>query len=393
MADAGHRVTAIDRDAEAIEYARAHYAHIRIQFRQGDASTVDLAEADAAVCFETIEHIEDPRPLLAALRVAPRLFVSVPNEAAFPWAQHAFHFRHYTKAELARLLESCGWRATRWWGQEGKDSEVEVGVMGRTLVAEAERIEDFSHMVADAPAPVPVAPNHVAILGLGPSVYQYLNLTRRLGGRGVLADEVWGINALGDVFQCDRVFHMDDVRIQEIRASARPDSNIAAMLEWLRRHPGPVYTSRTHPDYPGLVEFPLEDVLNHLGYGYFNSTAAYAVAFAIHIGVKKISCFGMDFTYPNATDSEKGRGCVEFWLGQAAARGIEIGIPRTSSLMDAVVADSEKLYGYDTLDVHIAQESSGKVRVLFEERDSLPTADEIEARYDHSVHPNPLVTE
>jgi hypothetical protein len=57
-------------------------------------------------------------------------------------------------------------------------------------------------------------------------------------------------------------------------------------------------------------------VLNHPD-AYFNSTAAYAVAYAIHMGVKKISVFGMDFTYPNAHDAEKGRACVEFWLGIA----------------------------------------------------------------------------
>jgi hypothetical protein len=78
------------------------------------------------------------------------------------------------------------------------------------------------------------------------------------------------------VFACDRVFHMDDVRIQQVRADAVPDSNIAVMLDWMKAHPGPIYTSRPHPDYPGLVRFPLQDVLNDLGTAYFNGTAAYA---------------------------------------------------------------------------------------------------------------------
>jgi hypothetical protein len=72
---------------------------------------------------------------------------------------------------------------------------------------------------------------HIAILGLGPSVRQYLELTKRAGGRSAFCTETWGINALGDVFACDRIFHMDDVRIQEIRAAAKPDSNIARMLD------------------------------------------------------------------------------------------------------------------------------------------------------------------
>jgi hypothetical protein len=35
-----------------------------------------------------------------------------------------------------------------------------------------------------------------------------------------------------------------------------PQSNIAAMLTWLRAHPGPVYTSVPHPDYPGHRRLP-----------------------------------------------------------------------------------------------------------------------------------------
>lgn len=238
------------------------------------------------------------------------------------------------------------------------------------------------------------APEHVAILGLGPSLAQFMSLVRGLGGRSAYCDEVWAINCLGDVFACDRIFHMDDVRVQEIRAAAAPDSNIAKMVNWMRKHPGPIITSRDHPHYLGLVEFPLEAVINKLGFAYLNNTAAYAVAYAIHIGVKKISLWGCDFTYPNAHDAEKGRACVEYWLGFARARGIEIATGNQSSLMDACVPWSERLYGYDTVDVLVsAKDSEGNYRVTFKEREILPTAEEIETRYDHSAHPNILVAE
>jgi hypothetical protein len=236
-------------------------------------------------------------------------------------------------------------------------------------------------------------PDHVVILGLGPSLETYVDIVKRMGARRAFADEVWGINAVGDVIQCDRIFHQDDVRIQEIRAAAKPDSNIAAMLTWLKMHPGPIYTSRVHPDYPGLVAFPLQDVINNLGYAYLNGTAAYAAAFAVHIGVKRISLFGCDFTYAKAHDAERGRGCLEYWLGYARARGIEINVPANSSLLDACVAPDQQLYGYDTLDVEIVEDDSGHVTVSTEPKDLLPTADEIEFRYDHSKHPSPLVKE
>jgi hypothetical protein len=344
--------------------------------------------------------------LKSLAKAAPVLYASVPNESVFPWKQYdrhgdavtiEFHFRHYTKREFQDLLAECGWRINAWFGQSGAESDVEPGLVGgRTLIAKAERSfsEDIESLKVEMPKAghwpltLPV-PDHVAILGLGPSVHQYLNIVRRLGSRRSFSDEVWAINALGDVVQCDRIFHMDDVRIQQIRADAAPDSNIAKMLGWIKTHPGPIYTSRAHPDYPGLVEFPLQDVLNHLGYGYFNSTAAYAVAYAIHIGVKKITCMGMDFSYENSHTAEKGRGCVEFWLGQATARGIQISMPRTSTLMDAL--EGQKFYGYDTLDVRLAHEANGHVRVSFDEKAVLPTAEAMETLYDHQAHPNAIV--
>jgi hypothetical protein len=226
---------------------------------------------------------------------------------------------------------------------------------------------------------------HIAILGLGPSLDQYLELTKRLGGRSNFCDETWAINALGDVFACDLVFHMDDVRIQEIRAAAAPDSNIAAMVKWLKTTKTPVMTSRAHEDYPSLKAFPLEEVLNNLGHDYFNSTAAYAVAYAIHVGATKISLFGMDFTYPNVHDAEKGRACVEFWLGKAHAYGIELNMPNNTTLMDANYPQAARLYGYDTLDVGFNVQPDGELKLSFAPKETLPTAEQIEKNYDHSA--------
>jgi len=235
------------------------------------------------------------------------------------------------------------------------------------------------------------AGKHVAILGLGPSVAAFLDFTRRLGGRSKFCDEVWAINALGDVFACDRVFHMDDVRIQEIRAAANPEGNIAAMLPWLKRSPVPVVTSRKHPDYPALVEFPLADVVNEVPCGYFNSTAAYAVAMAVHENVAKLTVFGNDFTYPDRHSAEKGRACVEFWLGIAAARGIKISLPKLTTLMDALEPQEKRYYGYDCVHLAFKRDGAGPIEISFTEREQLPTAEEIEGAYDHSRHPNALV--
>lgn len=311
----------------------------------------------------------------------------------------------------------------------------------------------------------------VAILGLGPSIGQYLDTVKRLGNRRRIADETWAINALGDILTCDLTFHMDDVRVQEMRAAAhprrvarnvlelrqrlaeakaadqaaqaeayrsmkliagyslaegapllieaeegfraavakageqairikqlehalavaqaeaaQPESNIGAMLEWLKTHKGPVITSTVHPDYPCLVEYPLADVLSEVPFGYFNNTCAYAVAYAIFKGFKRISMWGCDFTYPNAHHAESGRGCVEFWLGYAAARGVRLTIASLSSLMDACVEPERRWYGYD-FDWLVSEPGENRVHIRRVPRDKVPTADEIEARYDHAQHP------
>lgn len=234
---------------------------------------------------------------------------------------------------------------------------------------------------------------HVAILGLGPSLEMFVDVTKRMGSRKAFCDEVWGINAVAGVIQCDRVFHMDDFRVQEIRARALPESNIAHMIEVLKTHPGPIYTSVPHSDYPSCVPFPLEEAINEFDMCYFNSTAAYAVAFAVLHKVGKISCFGMDFTYPNSNQAERGRGCVEYWLGYGKARGVTIAVPTNTSLLDACVNPESRLYGYDGVTVEMDDSvGDGKIKLRFTPRE-LPTAKEIEERYDHTVHPNPLVKE
>jgi hypothetical protein len=382
--DAGHIPMGLDISTDALEYANQHYSGGRVEFGYGNANNPGLSgQYDAAISFETIEHLQDPRPLLLALREsAPLLIASVPNEDVMPYEYapgqtYAFHHRHYTKAQFNALLQECGWCAVEWYGQEGPESEVELNNQGRTLIAVCQRDELPNREGLDE--------KHVAILGLGPSLDQYLEITKRLGGRHRFCDEVWAINALGGVFDCDLIFHMDDVRIQEIRAKAAPASNIAAMLQWLKHSKVPVVTSRANKDYPALVEFPLEDVLNHLGHDYFNSTAAYAVAYAIHAGATKISLFGMDYTYPNAHDAEKGRACVEFWLGQAHARGILINLPKTTTLMDSMYPRAARLYGYDCVDVAFKSQADGSVKLEFTERETMPTAAEIERNYDHSA--------
>ena len=228
---------------------------------------------------------------------------------------------------------------------------------------------------------------HIAIVALGPSSLQYIKIVESLGGRRAYCDETWVINTYGNVLDHDLVFHMDDVRVQELRAKANPTGKIARMLEWLKTHPKPVITSRPHDDYPSLVGFPLEDVVNKFGSVYLNNTAAYAIAYALYKGATELSLFGIDFTWPNAHEAEKGRACCEYWLGRAQALGVQLHVADTSTLMDSSAPFAGRLYGYDTVNVDLAI-VDGRAKITFSPKadDQLPTAAEIERRYDHSLN-------
>lgn len=410
LAEAGHSATGFDKCPEAIAYAEKFYGR-KAQFRRA-ADECPLRAFDVAVCFETIEHVTDPHRLLRSFLPASILLASVPNEEVIPYgAGFAFHLRHYTKAEFEQLLTACGWEVMRWYGQEGPESEVVPDMNGRTLIAVCQRAGGAPVTVGDddeAPDPEPAAaapaavaapaivgaaeapvsmadwpvPEHVALLGLGGSLEQFSDITKRLGGSHAYCDEVWAINAVAGTYIADRIFHMDDVAVQELRAQAKPESNIARMLEWLKVHPGPIVTSVARKGYPGLVPYPIEDVLSEFKIPYFNSTAAWAVAYAVHLGVKRLSIFGCDFSYPDVHHAERGRACVEFWLGVGFAKGMVITIARGSTLMDAMCSEADRLYGYDAFDLTLRR-TEERVYVDFVEK-PLPSAEEMERRYDHS---------
>ena len=181
---------------------------------------------------------------------------------------------------------------------------------------------------------------------------------------------------MGGVIQHDRLFQMDDLKVQESRAAADEKHNVAGMLEWLRRHPG-FYTSTAYPDWPNATEYPLQEVIGELGIAYYNSTVAYALALAVFEKIPKVSLYGVDFSYPDRHIAEKGRGCVEFLCGFAAARGMQIEVAQDSTLLDANVDPSERFYGYDAWD--IAVDGKG---ITKERRAELPSVAEIEKRYD-----------
>mgnify|MGYP003118821879 FL=1 len=185
----------------------------------------------------------------------------------------------------------------------------------------------------------------VAIVAMGKSHDQYIY--SQLFSYSV--DEVWAINAMSGIIFHDRVFMMDPAsRFLDTDDAGSQTGIMKSIL--LGEHQVPIYTSQLDERCKGLVEYPLEEVVNSIKSTYLNNTAAYAVAFAYAANVSELYLYGLDYSYTNFSHfAESGRACTEHLLAKCANKGMKVVISGTSSLLDNNVSEEKKLYGYHRL--------------------------------------------
>jgi ubiquinone/menaquinone biosynthesis C-methylase UbiE len=102
-------VMGVDIDAETVEHARAKYGH---EYAVGSAEKIPIESArfDAAVSFETIEHIPKPegflKELSRILKPGGCLVISTPNKDVYHYDQepNPFHLSELTLAEFTTIL-------------------------------------------------------------------------------------------------------------------------------------------------------------------------------------------------------------------------------------------------------------------------------------------------
>lgn len=158
-------------------------------------------------------------------------------------------------------------------------------------------------------APVP---RRVAILGMGPTLHDFMQMRLRSPGPGGVVDEVWGMNNVCAAMKCDAGFIMDDFREMLERPHKDAlfwDSSNTDLMRWAREEADiPLITSRAYrPRYPTSCNFPFDEVLKSVFVDskgnptpglHLSNTTSYAIAMAWHIGVKEIHLYGCDFAYP-----------------------------------------------------------------------------------------------
>lgn len=186
-------------------------------------------------------------------------------------------------------------------------------------------------------------PEKVALLGLGASIYDYVAHVSSSHGR-LKWDEIWALNMGAPMFRHDKLFVMDDLRVQ---AEKFPDYG-----RILAQHDKPIITSTPYPEYPQAVSYPLDEVLQKIGDDYFTNTVCYALGYAILIGVKEITLYGCDFHYPDSLVREEGGQNCAYLLGMGRYFGMKYQIGPSTTLLGAYHAKEvdgvprRPLYGY-----------------------------------------------
>ena len=107
-------------------------------------------------------------------------------------------------------------------------------------------------------------------------------------------------------------------------------------------HAVPVVMQGHFNAVPTSYPYPRERVMAEFG-RYFRCTAAWALALALHEGYREIGLYGIDFQ-PDFPDPQapKQRANVEYYIGLARGRGVEVKIASGSHL-----CREEGLYGFE----------------------------------------------
>jgi hypothetical protein len=156
--------------------------------------------------------------------------------------------------------------------------------------------------------------------------------------------DIWGVATMvghKPVTRADRLFEMHTPD----RWMNRKD----AINEFVDKTGCDVYMHDVTPEIKNSKKFPLEWLDKHFR-RYYTNSLSYQIALAILEGYGNMQLYGVHF----ATNSEYEyeRPSLEYYLGIAEAKGINVYVPSGCELLKA-----KRLYGYDNAEmVHVIRE-------------------------------------
>ena len=164
--------------------------------------------------------------------------------------------------------------------------------------------------------------DYITILGTGQTL-------ARCPEKKIENGEYWGCT---DTFkkvkiELDKLFIMRDLYLTQYNK----DKNL---IKEINKKNFPVYTLGKYPELKNNVQYPTQEMLKEFKMGYFLTNISYMLALAITKKPKCIGMFGVDMNFgTNIEYMRNEKSCIEYWLGVATGRGIEVHIPQQSTLM------------------------------------------------------------
>jgi hypothetical protein len=154
--------------------------------------------------------------------------------------------------------------------------------------------------------------------------------------------EIWTLNETAKVPEITRFtrhFQLHS-RANFNRWNNPNDSNHS---QWLKEpHEFPIYMQKVWPDIPASLRYPIENYIDTFG-RYATSTPAYMMGLAILEGFERIELYGLDMA--GSSEYQYQKAGMEYLIGFALGRGIEVYIPPQSPLMTG------SLYGYQDMSI------------------------------------------
>lgn len=157
----------------------------------------------------------------------------------------------------------------------------------------------------------------------------------------------------GSVSHADYVFQLH----KPVVWRSSTNRNDTKHYEWLKSTTIPVLMQDHYEDVPASVKFPLDEIRKEFigAPEYFTSSVAYALAYAVYKGYKRIELYGVEME--TNTEYAHQRPGVAYWCGIAIGRGIEIDFHSKQFF-------HSPLYGYDgdiTIQIEVFEERIKKL--------------------------------
>jgi len=183
-------------------------------------------------------------------------------------------------------------------------------------------------------------------------MHHQLRKNRPRADIGPLSTEVWTVNRGIRLFAADMAFILDELDSEIQRDKSYGDAIIS--------YEKPIITTRCSPLVHTSQRYPAAEILDcirewaPIGDPYWHNSIPMIVAYAMLIGVKSMVIWGADYTLPGGRTIEDDRANLEYWIGFARARGMKVGVPMESTLLNSLKHQGE-LHVYGLLDQGEAQ--------------------------------------